>query len=85
MLLPVECDKRQGLVNVFRPYSIEKQTHHSLALLNVLFPKEELAVEIGEVYRVEVEESDVAKACEDDVFHYIPHRASEDRVKHAIM
>ena len=48
-----------------------KQTHQSLALLDVLFLEKELAVEIGEVYRVEVEESDVAKSCEDDVFHYI--------------
>lgn len=49
--------------------SIVKETHQSLALLNVFFPKQELAVEIGEVYCVEVEECDVAKARQDDVFH----------------
>ena len=38
-------------------------------LFYILFPEEELAIEVGEVDGVKVEESDIAKASEDDVLH----------------
>ena len=44
-------------------------THEGLALLYVFFLEEELAVEVGEVDGVEVEQGDVAEAGEHDVFH----------------
>lgn len=41
--------------------------HHGLALLDVLLPEEKLSIQVGEVYGIEVEERDVAKAGQDDV------------------
>ena len=42
-----------------------------LGLFNVFFAEEELAVEVGEVDRVEIEQGDVPKPSQDDVFHCI--------------
>ena len=51
----------------------QRDPYHCFALLDVLFSEQELAVEVGEVYSVEVEKCDVTEASENDILHYVMH------------
>lgn len=42
-----------------------------LGLFYVLFAEEELAVQVGEVDRIEIQQSDVPKSSQNDVFHCV--------------
>ena len=43
-------------------------TDHGFALPDILLPEEKLSIEVGEVYGIQVQEGDVAKASQNDVF-----------------
>ena len=47
------------------------RAHHGFALFYILFLEEKLSIEVGEVYGIQIEERDVTKACQDDVFDWI--------------
>lgn len=60
-------------VLIHRACRRQRDPYHCFALLDVLFSEQELAVEVGEVYSVEVEKCDVTEASENDILHYVMH------------
>lgn len=50
----------------FSNYSM--MTHQSLGLFDVLLAEQELTIEVAEVDGVEINDVDLAEACEDEIF-----------------
>jgi hypothetical protein len=44
-------------------------THQCFTLLHILLPEQKLAIEIGKVYRIQIQQGDVSKAREHNVLH----------------
>jgi hypothetical protein len=45
------------------------ETYEGFTLFHVFLPEQELPIQIGQVYSVQIQNCDVSETCEDDVLH----------------
>jgi hypothetical protein len=50
------------------PAGMTRKTYQCLTLLDILFPEQKLAIEVGQVDGIQIQKGDVPETGEDDVF-----------------